>query len=187
MDAPACMTEFAVCAFGLAPNNVNKHYGNTLPCSSSASQIMGAVESNFGAFGDYSAGPFSLRGKEGQTDLRRKFNQAARSEFRNRKSYADQAVPFSSGQFGAAYGDFALGGTRQGIPGSTSASQSGVVGVLTDAGVNAVSSPGSVLSGVTGVATELGEEGLAGPVGWAKLGIDGAVFAGAVAYCTNHP
>jgi hypothetical protein len=37
-----------------------------------------------------------LARKEGQPDLRRIFNQAARSEFQNRKSYADQAVPFSS-------------------------------------------------------------------------------------------
>ena len=43
-----------------APNNVNKQYGATIPCSSSAGQVMGAVESNFAAFGNYSAGPFSL-------------------------------------------------------------------------------------------------------------------------------
>jgi RHS repeat-associated protein len=43
-----------------APNNVVKHYGVTVPCSSSASQVMGAVESNFAAFGNYSSGPFSL-------------------------------------------------------------------------------------------------------------------------------
>jgi hypothetical protein len=54
------MMRFAVCAFGIAPNNVSKHYGVTVPCSSSASQVMGAVESNFAAFGNYSSGPFSL-------------------------------------------------------------------------------------------------------------------------------
>jgi RHS repeat-associated protein len=43
-----------------APNNVNKQYGATIPCGSSAGQVMGAVESNFAAFGNYSAGPFSL-------------------------------------------------------------------------------------------------------------------------------
>jgi len=41
-------------------DNVVKHYGVTVPCSSSAGQVMGAVESNFAAFGNYSAGPFSL-------------------------------------------------------------------------------------------------------------------------------
>jgi len=51
---------FSASAFGIAPNNVNKHYGNTFPCSSSASQVMGAVESNFAAFGNYSAGPFGV-------------------------------------------------------------------------------------------------------------------------------
>ncbi|MBT9333390.1 hypothetical protein, partial [Paracidobacterium acidisoli] len=45
---------------GPAPNNVNKPYGRTFPCSSTAGQVMGAVESNFAAFGNYSAGPFSL-------------------------------------------------------------------------------------------------------------------------------
>lgn len=65
-------------------------------------------------------------------------------------------------------GDLVLGGARQGIPGGGPFS-AGVVGLATGAGVDAAA------------------EGMAGPVGWAKLGIDGAIFAGTVAYCTNHP
>ena len=60
MAAITDTTWFATCANGNAPSNVSKHYGVTVPCSSSASQVMGAVESNFAAFGNYSAGPFSL-------------------------------------------------------------------------------------------------------------------------------
>lgn len=47
-------TVFAASAFGLAPNNFTKHYGLTTPCGSSASGVMGAVESNFARFGNYS-------------------------------------------------------------------------------------------------------------------------------------
>jgi RHS repeat-associated protein len=39
---------------GLCPPEVTKHYGLTLPCVFSAIQVMGAVESDFGWFGDYS-------------------------------------------------------------------------------------------------------------------------------------
>jgi len=38
----------------VAANNVSKQYGLTTPCGSSASQVMGAVEGNFGQFGNYS-------------------------------------------------------------------------------------------------------------------------------------
>lgn len=100
---------------------------------------------------------------------------------------SDTITHVATGNFGAAYGDFALGGTGQGLPVGSTASSKGLAGVLTEAGVNAVTGPGSVLSGVTGVATELGEEGLAGPFGLAKLGIDGAVYLGALAYCRAHP
>jgi hypothetical protein len=41
----------------------------------------------------------------------------------------------------------------------------GIVGVATEAGVNAVTHPGAVLS-IAGTATELGEEGLAVLWGW---------------------
>jgi hypothetical protein len=81
-------------------------------------------------------------------------------------------------------GDLVLGGGRQGIPGGGLFS-AGVVGIATAAGVNAVSAPGSILSGVTGTATALGEEGLAGPVGWAKLGIDAAIFLGSALSCAS--
>lgn len=37
-----------------------------------------------------------------------------------------------------------------------------------------------------GTATELGEEGLAGPVGAAKLGVDLLTYFGSAAYCANH-
>jgi hypothetical protein len=39
---------------------------------------------------------------------------------------------------------------------------------------------------ITGAATQLGEEGLAGSIGLAKLGIDGAIFATAAAYCAKY-
>ena len=81
----------------------------------------------------------------------------------------DTGTHVLSGQFGAAYGDFALGGTAQGLPLGATASSKGIAGVATEAAVGGA----------------LGEE-MVTPVGWAKLGIDGAVFAGAVAYCTNH-
>lgn len=48
------MIGFAACANGPAPNNFTKHYGLTTPCGSSASGVMGAVESNFARFGNYS-------------------------------------------------------------------------------------------------------------------------------------
>lgn len=44
----------------VAPNNVVKHYPLTTACSSTAGQVMGAVEGNFASFGNYSAGPFSV-------------------------------------------------------------------------------------------------------------------------------
>jgi RHS repeat-associated protein len=43
--------------FGLdknPPSNFTKHFGLTTPCGSSSSQVMGAVESNFAQFGNYS-------------------------------------------------------------------------------------------------------------------------------------
>jgi hypothetical protein len=61
-----------------------------------------------------------------------------------------------------------LGGARQGLPGGGPLS-AGVVGL------------------VTATAVDTAAEGMSGPVGWAKLAIDGAIFAGSVAYCNNHP
>lgn len=87
-------------------------------------------------------------------------------------------------------GDLVLGGGRQGIPGGGPFS-AGVVGIATEAGLNAVSGPGVVLSGVTGTATSLavegtlGAEGLAGPAGWAKIGIDAAIFLGSALSCAS--
>lgn len=37
----------------LAPNNVSKHYGITIPCTSSAADVMNFVETSFGTFGNY--------------------------------------------------------------------------------------------------------------------------------------
>jgi hypothetical protein len=57
---PACTMEFAASVSALAPSNVNKQYPLTTHCGSSASQVMGAVESNFAAFGNYSFGPLNV-------------------------------------------------------------------------------------------------------------------------------
>ncbi len=86
---------------------------------------------------------------------------------------------------GGSMADTALGGSALGLPiGSTNMGK-GMAGVATDAAVNAISAPGSSLSGVTGAATALGEEGLAGPVGIAKTGIDLAAYLAAAAHCAN--
>jgi hypothetical protein len=82
----------------------------------------------------------------------------------------DTGTHVLTGQFGAAYGDFALGGTAQGLPLGASASAKGIVGVTTDAAV----------------AATLGAE-MVEPVGWAKLAIDGLVFGGSVLSCLGHP
>jgi RHS repeat-associated protein len=37
-----------------APNNVSKHYGITIPCTSSAADVMNFVQTSFGTFGNYS-------------------------------------------------------------------------------------------------------------------------------------
>jgi hypothetical protein len=87
-------------------------------------------------------------------------------------------------------GDLVLGGGRQGIPGGGVFSK-GVAGVATEAALG--TSAASIVSPVTGEVTSLaaegtlGAEGAAGPVGWIKLGIDGAIFAASAAYCYNHP
>ena len=86
----------------------------------------------------------------------------------------------ATGNFGAAYGDVALGGTAQGLPLSSAPAAKGIVGVATDGAVNAFGE-------ATGLGASLGEEGLAGPVGVGKVAIDGAIYAAAVAYCTAHP
>lgn len=98
---------------------------------------------------------------------------------------SDTITHIATGNFGAAYGDFVLGGTAQGLPVGTVPASKGIVGVTTEAGVNAITQSGTILS-ITGTATELGEEGLAGPVGLAKLGIDLATYLGSAAYCANH-
>jgi hypothetical protein len=79
---------------------------------------------------------------------------------------SDMFTHVGTGNFGAAYGDFALGGTAQGLPLGTSASAKGIVGATTDAAVGAT----------------LGVE-MIEPVGWAKLGIDAIVYAGSMLSC----
>jgi hypothetical protein len=84
---------------------------------------------------------------------------------------SDTVTHVATGNFGAGYADVALGGYAQGLalgPNAPAAAV-GIVGVATNAGVDAA----------------LGE-GMAGPVGWAKLGIDGAVYLTSLAYCRTH-
>lgn len=81
----------------------------------------------------------------------------------------DTGTHIATGHFGAAYGDFALGGTAQGLPLGTSPAAKGIVGVTTDAAVGAT----------------LGAE-MVEPVGWAKLAIDGLVFGGSVLSCLGN-
>jgi hypothetical protein len=162
-----CTMESDASVFAIAPSNANK----ILQCASKL------------------ANQFSIAGVLGVNEETHPVLAAFSNAFLGNtfSGISDTITHVASGQFGAAYGDFALGGTAQGLPIGSTASSKGLAGVVTEAGVNAVTGPGSVLSGVTGVATELGEEGLAGPVGLAKLGIDGAVYLGALAYCRAHP
>jgi len=162
-----CTTRLAAGAFGIAPNNANK----ILQCASKV------------------ANQFSIAGVLGVNEETHPVLAAFSSAFLGNtfSGISDTITHVATGHFGAAYGDFALGGTAQGLPIGSTASSKGLAGVLTEAGVNAVTRPGAVLSGVTGVGAQLGEEGLAGPVGLAKLGIDGAVYLGALAYCRAHP
>jgi hypothetical protein len=76
--------------------------------------------------------------------------------------------------------DVVLSGGAQGVPAGGVASK-GVAGVVTDTVVNFATKPGTIQT--IGGAAELGEEGLAGPIGWAKVIIDGATFAYALAVC----
>jgi hypothetical protein len=84
---------------------------------------------------------------------------------------SDTVTHVATGNFGAGYVDVALGGYAQGLalgPNAPAAAV-GIVGAATNAGVDAA----------------LGE-GMAGPVGWAKLGIDAAVYGSALLYCKSH-
>jgi len=55
-------------------------------------------------------------------------------------------------------------------------------GVTTDAVINAATKSPGLLS-LAGTGSEIAEEGLAGPIGWGKLALDGIVFLGSAAYC----
>jgi hypothetical protein len=99
---------------------------------------------------------------------------------------SDMITHVANKDVGATAGDLALGGYSQGIPIGSGVAAKGIAGIVTDATVNAATKPGALLS-ITGAATELGEEGLAGPIGLAKLGIDAAIFGISAAYCYSHP
>jgi RHS repeat-associated protein len=77
--------------------------------------------------------------------------------------------------------DVLLGGASQGLPIGQGPAAKGIVGIVSDAVINSATKP-TVIQTLTG-ATELGEEGLAGPIGWAKLGYDAVTFAYGVAAC----
>jgi RHS repeat-associated protein len=80
-------------------------------------------------------------------------------------------------------GDLAIGGAGQGLPiAANNIWGKGVAGAATDVVVNAATKSSGILS-LTGTGTELAEEGLAGPIGWGKLAIDGVIFLGSAAYC----
>jgi len=137
----------------LAPNN-GTNLGKILKCASktanqfSIAGIMGITESH------------SVGATIGTAFLGNTFS-----------GIVDTGTHILTGHFGAAYGDVALGGYAQGLalgPNAPVAAQ-GVVGVVTNAGVDAA----------------LGE-GMAGPVGWAKLGIDAATFLGSALYCASN-
>jgi hypothetical protein len=137
----------------VAPNN-GTNLGKILKCASktanqfSIAGIMGITESN------------SVGATIGTAFIGNTFS-----------GIVDTGTHIVTGHFGAAYGDVALGGYAQGLalgPNAPVAAQ-GVVGVVTNAGVDAA----------------LGE-GMAGPVGWAKLGIDAATFLGSALYCASN-
>jgi hypothetical protein len=65
--------------------------------------------------------------------------------------------------------DLAVGGVSQGLPVGEGALFKGAAGVTQDALVN------------------LGEAGLADAFGFAKLGIDAAIFGASAIHCYNHP
>jgi hypothetical protein len=158
-------TRFAIFAFGLAPSK----WVQIAQCASKT------------------ANQFSIAGVLGINEEAHPVGAALSNAFLGNtfSGISDTITHVATGHFGAAYADFALGGTAQGLPIGTVPASKGIVGVATEAGVNAVTQPGAVLS-IAGTATELGEEGLAGPVGLAKLGIDLATYLGSAAYCANH-
>ncbi len=77
--------------------------------------------------------------------------------------------------------DYVLGGATQGLAGR-SLHAKGVAGVTTDLVVNALTKAEPVVS-LSGTGSQVAAEGLAGPIGWAKIGIDGLVFGGSAIAC----
>jgi hypothetical protein len=152
-------TWFSFCAFGLAPSNgsLASRTNKVLQCASKL------------------ANQFSIAGVLGITGEGGGIGSTIGTAFLGNtfSGIVDTGTHiYNNAKYGGngnqVMGDLILGGARQGIPGGGPFS-AGVVGLA------------------TGTAVDAAAEGMAGPVGWAKLGIDGAVFAGAVAYCTNHP
>jgi RHS repeat-associated protein len=85
-------------------------------------------------------------------------------------------------------GDLALGGFGQGFPGAgrLGPGGNGIAGVATDWALNAMTKATPMLS-IAGAATsDVAAEGLAGPIGLAKIGVDGLIFFGSFVSCTVH-
>jgi hypothetical protein len=128
--------------------------------------------------GSQHANQFSIAGVLGWTDENEKdgtgtkIGKAIGTAFLGNtfSGISDTITHTATGHFGAAYADFVLGGTAQGLPIGTVAASKGVVGLITDAARGAA----------------VGEE-MATPVGWAKLAIDGTTYLGSLAYCAAHP
>ena len=87
--------------------------------------------------------------------------------------------------FSADNGNFAVdvifGGAGQGLAIRGGPATKGVAGMVTDVVVNAATKPGTIQT-LYG-ATQLGEEGLAGPIGAAKVLYDLATFLYGVGVC----
>jgi hypothetical protein len=80
-------------------------------------------------------------------------------------------------------GDLLLGGAAQGIPGIGKGwTGKGAAGFTMDAAINFATKAEPILSVAAPVA-EVGAEGLAGPIGWAKFGVDGLIFTASAASC----
>ena len=172
-------TTFAACAFGIAPRSpATPGIVDSLKCASKL------------------ANKFSIAGAFGLTEGDGVVSTVGTAFLGNTFSGIVDAGTHlvdnvnSGGNGNQVVSDWALGGTRQGIPGGGVFSK-GIVGIATENALG--TSAASIVSPVSGEAVSLaaegtlGGEGAAGPVGWIKLGIDGAVFLASAAYCRNYP
>ena len=122
--------------------------------------------------GSKTANQFSIAGVLGINEETHPIGAALSNAFLGNtfSGISDTVTHVATGHLGAAYADFALGGTAQGLPIGTVAASKGIVGVVTEGALGAA----------------VGEE-MATPVGWVKLAIDGATYLGSLAYCSAHP